>query len=229
MKQMARAVPRLPKQKAVAAGAGTALVATPREAAPRAVPPRDSASLAAGSQPEGMVHSMLCAVASGSYNTAQEGHLKLYKTLALLVETLPEAEIPSARARHSVKTLKAIMQIAVASAEHLGTRPGCGLNAMLRYTNSQLMDCLLSPDTTTFNATAAAAALEAARSENGRAGGGSGGGGGGARRGGGGGGGGGNRGGGGARRDRERERERERSPPPRSPDRGGDRYKRVRR
>ncbi|GLC44939.1 hypothetical protein PLESTM_001666900 [Pleodorina starrii] len=116
IQQVVQAFPALKGASAVqpqvgrAAGARSALhqAAARRAAPPRVGPLVEEAQPAAGQLLDGMVHSMLCAVVSGPYTTAQEGHMKLYKTFSLLVEALAESEPNSQGARYCVKALKAI-------------------------------------------------------------------------------------------------------------------------
>ncbi|GLC68010.1 hypothetical protein PLESTF_000635300 [Pleodorina starrii] len=124
----------------------------------------------------GEIDPVLSAAVCMTPSTTLEGHKQMYKTHRLLMKNVLQAldACDMRKAVHYVKTALAVASICLDTAENLGPRPGCSLNAMLKYANSRLMDCLLEPEAVAYNATAANAVYEAVRTEGGRNGGGGG-------------------------------------------------------
>ncbi|GLC39128.1 hypothetical protein PLESTM_000842900 [Pleodorina starrii] len=141
---------------------------------------KEKSNKAKGKDKEGLasgeIDPVLSAAVCMTPSTALEGHKQFYKTHKLLMKNVLQAidACDMRKAVHYVKTALATATICLEAAENLGPRPGCGLNAMLKYANIRLMDCLLEPDAVAYSATAANAVYEAVRNESGRNGGGGG-------------------------------------------------------
>ncbi|GLC65131.1 hypothetical protein PLESTF_000255300 [Pleodorina starrii] len=118
------------------------------------------------------VNPALAAVATASYSNAQEGHRQVYRTLSLLANEARSAMDTGDEASldHHEKALQALGRIAVGAVENVGPQPSYGLNAMLKYISSSLFNCVMTPDTTTYNQATAQAMLEAAKAEHGASG-----------------------------------------------------------
>lgn len=69
--------------------------------------------------------------------------------------------------RSHLETMAAMSDILVQSADLLGPHPGCGLNAMLKYSLSTLHACIMDPASAVFNRSVAEATLAQARGSSG--------------------------------------------------------------
>ncbi|EFJ52182.1 hypothetical protein VOLCADRAFT_103199 [Volvox carteri f. nagariensis] len=73
----------------------------------------------------------------------------------------------NATLEHHLKVLQALGHISLGAVENIGLQPGYSLNAMLKYISSSIFNCVMTPDTTSYNQATVQAMLEAAKAEEG--------------------------------------------------------------
>ncbi len=118
------------------------------------------------------VTTVLTSIATQVYQSAVDGHKKIYEFNQALNQEMVDAFLAQDMAglERLLLSHAAFSDLMVDSCEHLGPHPGCGLNTMLQYSSGRLLKCLRDPLAAKFNKASADAALAQVRADGSRGG-----------------------------------------------------------